>query len=90
MNETVKKKIEDLNNEEAETVQKYQEAFQMELTVQELLDMSYGKVVKNQDTYKFTEVTTFSDYITIAMSTLVPLPHFRKVDRNEDKATKEY
>ena len=88
--ELFKKKVDDLNNQEAETIQKYQEAFQMELTVQELLDMSYGKVEKQEDSYKFTEFTTFSDYITIAMSTPVPLPHFRKVDRNEDKVTKGY
>ena len=82
--------VDEMNSEQGEIMRTYQERFKVDLTVQDVLDMSYGKFEKEGDTYTFRKVETFSDYIAITMTTPVHLYHFRKVDRNEDDVTKKY
>ena len=84
------KKIKDMNSEEGKKMQIYQETFKVDLTIQELLDMSYGKIQKEGNTYTFKKFKNFSDYIAITMTSPISLDHFRTVDRHEDEATKEY
>ena len=85
------KKCINMTNEEGKKMQEYQEAFQIKLTIQEVLDKSYNKVTKSEDgkTYTINKIKTFSDYIAITMTTPLDLDHFRTVDSKEDEQTKK-
>ena len=78
-----------LKGTEAKRMQTLQESYKVDLKPQDILDMSFGKVRKDQNTYTFTKVKKYSSYIMIPMSTATEVLHFRDVYTEDLEYTKE-
>ena len=65
-----------------------QDTFHLMLTVQEMLDKSFGRIEKKQDAYIFKELKSLPDCLTIMLTQNVNLPHYRTVSKTEDDYTK--
>jgi len=65
-----------------------QNTFHLVLTVQEMLDKSFGRIEKKQDAYIFKELKSFPDCVTIMLTQNLDLPHYRTVSNKEDEYTR--
>ena len=65
-----------------------QNHFHVTLTVQEILDKTFGRIEKEQDAYIFKELKSFTDCITILLTQNLNVPHYRTVSKSEDDYTK--